>query len=178
MKLKKYKPKIYNFKTKNLNLFLKKEIFALKKSHYRYSLASQKKWFKKNINTDDTHLVLILNKRVIGYNLLHKKKCNIYYEKKTVSASIFIFDTLIIHKHFRKKNFSKIIMNESNKTIIKNNRISILVCFKSLLKFYKKFNWRIFPKKRLVYKHLKANKFSMIYGKKINEKKIKKIIVL
>ena len=116
--MKKYKPKIYNFKTKNLNLFLKKEIFALKKSHYRYSLASQKKWFKKNINTDDTHLVLILNKRVIGYNLLHKKKCNIYYEKKTVSASIFIFDTLIIHKHFRKKNFSKIIsftgFNEKN----------------------------------------------------------------
>ncbi len=174
----KYKPKIYSFRTKHLNPFLKKQIFQLKKSHYRYSLASQKKWFKDNINTKDIHLVLILNKKVIGYNLLHKKKCNINFVKKKVSASIFIFDTLIIHKSFRNQNFSKLIMRESNKIIVKNKKISILVCLKTLIKFYKKFSWRIFPKKKLIYKHLKTNKFSMIYGKNINIKKIRKIVVL
>ena len=176
--MKKYKPKICSFRTKYLNSFLKKQIFELKKSHYKYSLVSQKKWFKKNINTDDIHLVLILNKKVIGYNLLHKKKCNINFTKKNFSVPIFIFDTLIIHKNFRNQNFSKIIMRESNKIIIKNKRISILVCLKSLIKFYKKFSWRIFPKKKLIYKHLKTNKFSMIYGKKINIKKVRQITVL
>ncbi len=176
--MKKNKPKIFSFRTKYLDPFLKKQIFELKKSHYNYSLASQKKWFKKNINTDDMHLILILNKKVIGYNLLHKKKCNINFEKKKVLAQIFIFDTLIIHKNFRNQNFSKIIMRESNKIIVKNKRISILVCLKSLIKFYKKFSWRIFPKKKLIYKHLKTNKFSMIYGKKINITKIRKITVL
>ena len=178
MKLKKHKPKLFTFRTKNLSPFTKKKILNLKKIHYKFSLNSQKKWFKENVNDNDIHIVLMVDKNVIGYNLLHENKCLIEYKKKKVLNTIFIFDTLIINKNFRNKGFSKIIMKKSNGIISAKKKLSILVCYKNLTKFYKKFHWRILTKKKLIYNHLNKNKFSMFYGKNLNITKIKKITIL
>ena len=154
MKLKKHKPKLFTFKTKNLSPFTKKKILYLKKIHYKFSLNSQKKWFKENVNDNDIHIVLMVDKNVIGYNLLHENKCLIESKKK------------------------KILMEKSNKIINAKKKLSILVCYKNLIMFYKKFDWRILTKKKLKYNHLSKDKFSMFYGKNLKLNNIKKITIL
>ncbi len=176
--MKKYKPRLFTFKTKSLSHFIKKKILNLKKTHYKFSLNSQKKWFKKNVNDNDIHIVLMMNKDVVGYNLLRENKCLIESNKKKFLNTIFIFDTLIINKNFRNKGFSKIIMKKSNRIINAKKNLSILVCFENLIMFYKKFDWRILAKKKLKYSHLNKDKFSMFYGKNLNLTNIKKITIL
>ena len=178
MKLKNYKLKLFIFKTKNLSTLTKRKIINLKKKYYKFSLKSQKKWFKKNVNENDIHIVLMVDKNMIGYNLLREKKCLIESNKKKILNTIFIFDTLIIDKNFRNKGFSKIIMKKSNGIINAKKKLSILVCFKNLIIFYKQFGWKILTKKKLKYNHLKKNKFSMFYGKNLNLTNIKKITIL
>lgn len=82
MKLKNYKLKLFIFKTKNLSTLTKRKIINLKKKYYKFSLKSQKKWFKKNVNENDIHIVLMVDKNMIGYNLLREKKCLIESNKK------------------------------------------------------------------------------------------------
>ena len=176
--MKKYKPKLLTFKTKNLSSSTKNKILTLKKKHYKFSLSSQKKWFKKNVNDNDIHIILTIDKKVIGYNLLRENKCMIESGKKKILNTIFIFDTLIINKNFRNKGFSKIIMKKSNGIINTKKKLSILVCFKNLATFYKQFHWRILTRKKLKYDHLNKDKFSMFYGKNLNLNNIKKIQIL
>ncbi len=176
--MKNYKLKLFTFKTKNLSSLTKKKIINLKKKYYKFSLNSQKKWFKKNVNDNDIHIVLMIDKNVIGYNLLREKRCLIESNKKKILNTIFIFDTLIINKNFRNKGFSKIIMKKSNGIINAKKKLSILVCFKNLIIFYKQFGWKILTKKKLKYSHLNKDKFSMFYGKNLNSNNIKKLIIL
>ena len=39
-------------------------------------------------------------------------------------------------------------MKLNNQVIQKNNKISFLICKKNLIRFYKKFNWKIISKKK------------------------------
>ena len=61
-------------KTQYLDFNLKKKIFHLKKQFWRFSLISQKKWFKKNIFKNDLHILLENKKKLIGYNCLRLNK--------------------------------------------------------------------------------------------------------
>ena len=51
-------------------------------------------------------------------------------------------------KKNRKKGVSHFLMKLNNQVIKKNNKISFLICFNNLIRFYKKFGWRIMPKKK------------------------------
>ena len=64
-----------NFSLSSLNLkkLSKREIYEickLKNSFWRYGLKNNLEWFKKNVFKDDLHIILKLNKKIIGYNLL------------------------------------------------------------------------------------------------------------
>ena len=176
--MKKNSLSLFNSRTKDLNNALIKQILNLKKSHYKYSLKSQKIWFKKNVNDDDIHLILTVNKRVIGYNLLRKKKCKIKFKKNEALSSILIFDTLLLNSRYRNKGLSKKIMIKSNHIINQKKKFSVLVCYKKLIKFYERFNWKKAPKNIVEYTNLKKNKYAMFYGQKFIKKEIKKLIIL
>ncbi len=176
--MKKNSLSLFNFKTKDLNNILIKQILNLKKSHYKFSLKSQKIWFKKNVHDNDIHLILTVNKKVIGYNLLRKKRCKIKFKKNEVLSTILLFDTLLINNRFRNKGLSKKIMIKSNHIINQKKKLSILVCYKRLIKYYEKFNWKKAPKKIVEYVNLKKNKYAMFYGNKFIKKDIKKLTIL
>ena len=109
------------------------QIFKLKSIHWQFSLNEQKKWFDKNIRTDDIHLVLLKNQKVIGYNCLRKYKIE--------SNHFYLFDTLVIDTRHRGKGYSSLIMNMSC-NILKRKRLdSILFCNSNLVKFYLKYGW-------------------------------------
>ena len=69
-------------------------------------------------------------------------------------------------------------MIKSNHIINQNKKLSILVCYKKLIKYYERFKLKKSPKNIVEYANLKKNKYSMFYGQKFIKKEIKKLIIL
>ena len=57
-------------------------ICKLKNDYWKYGLRSNLNWFKKNIKTNDIHNLLFIDKKLIGYTLLRKRKAIIKNKKK------------------------------------------------------------------------------------------------
>ena len=72
------------------------------------------------------------------------------------------FDTLIIHKSFRKIKLANLLMAFNNITIINKKLSAQLNCKKKLILFYKKFGWKISNNKYLIPK--KKNKAVMVFN--------------
>lgn len=139
-----------NNKTKNILVFksfyskdlTNSEIYKickLKNQKWKFGITSQLNWFKKNINKSDIHNLFFINKNLVGYTTLRKKTCKIKnLSKKT---KYLLFDTFIIKKNYQGKKLSNLLM-DFNKIIIKQtDNFSILLCEKTLSKYYKKRGW-------------------------------------
>ena len=130
-------------KTKQLK---KKEIHnicKLKNSHWNYSFKSNLAWFKKNIKSYDIHNLVYYNSKLIGYTLLRIRT----FYSGNIKKKYLNFDTLIVEKKHRNKGVSHFLMKLNDQVIKENNKISFLICSNNLIRFYKKFGWRIMPKK-------------------------------
>ena len=158
-------------KTKYLTKIIILKICELKNSHWKKGINSQINFFKKNCKPNDVNNLLYFNKNLIGYTLLRKRK---FYENFKIK-NYFYFDTLIINKRFRDLRLSVFLMIFNNYIIKRNNFNSFLICEKKLIKFYKKFNWKLENKKKIKINNLKKNKNVMSYNYK---KKISKKILL
>ena len=123
-------------KTPELTIKDKDSIIHLKDAEWKYGIISQNKWFKENIKRDDIHNLLKLDDKLIGYTLLRLRKF-----KSPMYKNYFLLDTLIIEKESRNKKYSNLLMLFNNEIIINNNKISFLICSKSLKDFYIKYNW-------------------------------------
>lgn len=164
------------FKKNNINQILLKKIILLKSQQYKYSQKIQNEWFLKNIQKEDLHILLFFKKKLIGYNVLRKKKLKILSVKNNKLVNFFIFDTLIVDRLYRNKGLSKKIILKSNSIIKKKKIFSILVCAKKMVNYYKKYNWVLLNKKNIKFKEIDLNKkHLMIYNQKnidLNNKKI------
>ncbi len=135
--------KIFCTETRNLKQNTIKKILSLKNTHWKHSMYSQKKFFEKNVCKRDLHVLLLEKSKLIGYICLRKKK---YLYKNKIQKYLH-FDTCIIKKSHRKKNYTLTLMNFTNKIIENSSCISILYCKKDLVTFYKKFNWKVVNKR-------------------------------
>ena len=148
-------------------------ICKLKNDYWKYGLRSNLNWFKKNIKTNDIHNLLFIDKKLIGYTLLRKRKAIIKNKKKIKKINFLYFDTLIIKKNFRKKKYSKLLMDINSKKIIKKKLHSFLICSKKLTNYYKRFGWKILDKKKFQLMDHKSLKIGMTFNKKFKLKKSK-----
>jgi len=130
-----------------------REICKLKNTEWKFGLKSNLNWFKEFTKKKDIHNLLFFKSSLIGYTLLRDR--TFYLEKK--KKKYFYFDTLIIKKKFKKKKLSKILMNFNKKIIIESKKISFLICLNKMVKFYKKFGWKIINKKKF---NIKDHPFS------------------
>ncbi len=149
-----------SIKKKKLNKKLILSICKLKDSHWKNGLKSQLKYFGKICRNDDINNLVFLDKKLIGYTLLRKRK----FGKKNNKKNYLHFDTLIVDKNYRKIGISKVLMNFNNLIIQKNNRPSFLTCKKKLIDFYKAFNWKLEKKKNFKIKISIKNKFIMSFN--------------
>lgn len=149
--------KVSSIQTKNLSQEAIDKIINLKVTHYKFKKKLQLSWFNNHIKKTDIHNLLTNNKEIIGYNCLRKIKLLKVISKKQKTIDGILFDTLIIDKKYRKKNLSKLIMKKSNLIIKKKNVFSFLVCTRPMVKYYKKFNWKLFSKNKI--KFLKKDDF-------------------
>jgi hypothetical protein len=163
--------RLISIKTNELK---KKEILqicSLKNTKWNYGVKSQFTWFKKNIKEKDTHILLYLKNNLIGYLSLRKGLLILKKNKKKFKKNFLLFDTFIIKKKFRNKKLSYLLMLSALDVISKTKLLSCLICKKSLLFYYLKFNWKKISKFiiNIPGKNLKG--FSVLYfQRKINNK--------
>ena len=132
-----------------------KSILLLKKQNWKYPLKSQYKYFYDNIKPNDVHCMMYLKKSLIGYTLLRLREI--------FATKFLLFDTYIINKKFRSQGYGTNLLLFVNKIIKKKKLTAILVCKKSMIKFYKNFGWNLskikVKNKNLMYYNINKSKF-------------------
>lgn len=152
--------------TKNLKINLINEILSLKNSYWKHTISSQRNFFKSNIKKNDFHILLSSEKKLLAYGCLRKG----IFIKKNKKIKHIRFDTFIISKSYRGKNYTYLLMNFINKIIENSNCAGILFTGKELINLYKKFNWKIAMPKKFkiltpsVNNQLSKEKIMMIYN--------------
>lgn len=154
--------KLYKLSKKNIL-----NICKLKNENWQHGVNSNLNWFKKNIKKNDIHNLLFLDKRLIGYTLLRKRIAIIKKKNNTKKINYLYFDTLIISKKFRNKNYSKILMTYNSKKIINQKLHSFLICSKKTINYYKKFYWKLLSKKKFKLMDHQSEKFGMVFNNKV-----------
>ena len=143
------------------------QISKLKDSQWNFGLKSQIKWIQKNVKKNDIHNLLYIKSKLIGYTLLRRRSFNTSNQFK---KKYLLFDTLIIHKDYRNKKLSKLMMVFNNTIIKETGFFSFLICKNDLVSFYKKNGWiKLNKKKTKVVDHAFSSN-GMLY----NTKKIQK----
>jgi len=129
-------------KTKQLSKKIINKICLLKNQEWNYGFNSNLKWFTNNIYDDDINFLLFNNSKLIAYNCLRKRN---FYDasRKIKKKKIFIFDSLIVKKEFRKKGISKKLLLFNNLYLKKHKLISFLLCQNNMKNFYNKYGWKI-----------------------------------
>ena len=153
-----------SIKNKNISKIILNKIIKLKSEEWNFSKKIQLKWFKFNLQDEDLHNLLYLDKNLIGYTCLRER---VFFLKSKIKK-IYYFDTFIITKKYRsitvnKKKLSDILMRLNTKKINEKHSLAILVCNQNLVKFYKRHNW----KKSKAFKINKKTKYiRMIFNPK------------
>jgi predicted GNAT family N-acyltransferase len=160
--------KIISKKNSQLKFSDKIKISSLKDEVWRYGVKSQLTWIEKNIKPQDFHILMTLDKELIGYTLLRTRR----FEKNKIIKKYFLLDTIIIKNNYKKKKLSIKLMNFNNRFIRSKKILAFLVCDSNLVKFYKKFNWIKLKKNEFKFNNKKKNNNAFIYN--YNKKKIEK----
>ena len=122
------------------------QIIKLKNSQWSYGINSQLEWFKNNVKKNDIHNLLYSKSKLIGYTLLRKRSFN---NTNQFKKKYILFDTLIIHKDYRNKKLSELLMIFNNTIIRETGLFSFLICKNDLVNFYKKYDWIKIKKKNI-----------------------------
>lgn len=151
-----------------LNSINLKKIIEFKKTFWKFSSISQKKFLKKNSLLNDIHLLMFKNKELVGYSFLNFRK--IHFRNKITTA--VIVDNILVKKKLRGKLGIELI-KFINRKIKKLKKIGILICNKRLMTFYKFFKWKILDKKKiLIFPKTSLNIMVFNYNCKIKITKI------
>ena len=162
---------ILSKKTLQLNNKEISQICNLKNTYWKYGLKSNLDWFKKYIKKNDIHNLLFVENRLVGYTLLRIRTFYI----KSLKRKYLYFDTLIIDKKFRNKKLSNILMYINTEVIIKNKKLSFLICLKNMIKYYEKFGWKKMNKKTFLIKDYNFSSHGMCFNNKNLNKKLRYI---
>ena len=122
------------------------KISKLKDSQWRFGINSQLEWFKNNIKRNDIHNLLYNKSKLIGYTLLRRRSFN---NNNLLKKKYILFDLLIIHKDYRNKKLSNLLMMFNNIIIRKTGLFAFLICKNDLVSFYKKYDWIKLNKKNI-----------------------------
>lgn len=135
---------LISLNTQKLNKDKVIQICKLKDSQWSFGIKSQLEWFKNNIKKNDIHNLLYIKSKLVGYTLLRRRSFN---TKNQIKKKYILFDTITIHKEYRNKKLSYLLMIFNNTIIKETGLFSFLICKNDLVGFYKKNNWIKLKKK-------------------------------
>lgn len=131
------------------------KVLTLKKTYWKYSLSSQKKYFVKNYKKNDLHFLIFNNSQLIGYNSLKMLEKN--------KVKIMLLDSFIVNPKYIGKGISNILLSKNINEIINLNKNTYLYANQNSIDLYKAYGF-------------KEVKFSKIFQKKFNLKLLKFLI--
>tara|TARA_Y100000816_G_C25834961_1_gene436522 strand:+ start:103 stop:612 length:510 start_codon:yes stop_codon:yes gene_type:complete len=137
---------LVSLKTSKLNKKKIIQISNLKDSHWSFGINSQLEWFKNKIKKNDIHNLLYFKSKLIGYTLLRRRSFN---NNNKLKRRYLLFDTFIIHKDYRNKKLSNLLMIFNNTIIRETGLFSFLICKNKVVSFYKRHNWKKLNKKNI-----------------------------
>ena len=135
---------IISIKTKDLKKNQILSICKLKNTYWRWTITKQFEWFKKTSAKNDINNMLIINKELVGYTLLRKRKAS----ENNKFFFYYYLDSMVLHKKIRKKGFGKILMLFNNKILINLKKHAFLTCTKETVPFYSKHDWKLLNKNK------------------------------
>lgn len=149
------------------------EILALKDRHWNYGIKSQLKWFNKFTMENDSHNLMLVNEKIVGYTSLGLRSFEIMEKNNNKKVNKYIlFTTLILDKKFRNFSYASKMMNFNNETIVKNKKGSFLLCHNNIINFYKFLGWRQLLKSNFDVPDHKNDLIGMIYNFSSNYQKM------
>jgi len=114
---------------------LLEKIATFKSIRWQYPLENQLQWMKDNLESNDIHLL-------------------VYQDDKLIAYTNFVDIEVVVNKNPTKcmgignvctvesgKSYGNILMNAINNSITQNNWNGILMCKESLVSYYEKFDW-------------------------------------
>ena len=131
--------KFQSIKTSELSNERINQILELKESNWKYGIASQQHWFRKNVFPNDIHNLLLINDKLKGYTFLGNR--NLEISKESKKFSYLLFSTLILDEDFRQFNNLSNLMKLNHKIISSTKKPSFLLCKQNKIKMYKFFGW-------------------------------------
>ena len=87
-----------------------------------------------------------------------------------VKKKYLLFDTLVLDEKYRNKKLSNLIMCFDNEIIKQKKMLSFLICKKELIKFYKRFNWKLLNNNNILIPDHSFSAYSMIYNNNVQIK--------
>ncbi len=150
--------KLLKIKNIKLDKLLVDKICRFKMKFWKYSLKSQKKFFKDNHNDEDLHFILMDKKKIIAYNALKKKFFYQAKNKKNLKKSFLLFDSFLVDKNFRSQNIGSVHLKKNNVFIKKAKKTAFLLCKKNLINFYLRNDWDLRIEKFIFIKNYKKKK--------------------
>lgn len=117
------------------------KIISLKMQHWEYSKESQIKWIKENIDQNDIHLMVMVNKdNLIAYLNMVRVSISANGNEKP----FFGIGNVCVDKQYLRLGYGGLIMNISRFVLQQSKLPGILLCKKYLIEFYSKGNWFLF----------------------------------
>ncbi len=111
------------------------EIIKIKAVAWPYPYEKQMQWIKDNIRNDDFHILYGENDTFMAYtNIVN---INIYMDNRPFEA----FGVGNVCALVKGKGYGKEVMKIANEFILSQNKIGVLFCKESLVKFYASLNW-------------------------------------
>jgi predicted GNAT family N-acyltransferase len=117
------------------------KIISLKRQHWKYSIESNEKWISENLNADDHHLWIENNSgEIIAY--LNLVFLNVSFDGKI--KKVLGIGNVCVAINESGKGIGYLLMLICNYYIRNIDMPAILLCKKTLSKFYKKTGWKEF----------------------------------
>lgn len=130
-------------KTKDLSPDQLSAIAQLKDQHWKYGIESQKEWIRKNILSDDTHLMLNSIeggvKRLRAY--LHLAAVEV--QTDGVLSEMIGIGNVCVDAEVEHKGFGRLLMDTAEIYITSLNKTGILLCKPKVEGFYQSCGWKI-----------------------------------
>lgn len=127
-------------RSKELNEQDMNSLIALKQQYWNYSTAEQKKWFEKNINADDRHILIY---RGGGVLLAYLNAVNVEVDIDDSRHRMMGIGNVCVDEKHAHAGAGSILMACMNAFIRQSSSCGILLCKERLIPFYESSNWQV-----------------------------------
>jgi len=133
-------------------------ICSIKSIAWPYSIDSQIEWIKKEIHSNDLHVMQYINNKLSAYMNLIAIEIIIDSERQ------FAFGIGNVCASEKGKGYGSVLMDNVGKYLVKNKKAGLLFCKSSLVKFYNTHGWKLLDKQTVHLEFDNKNIETMVYN--------------